>query len=322
MDQVTQQRKYHLLIVEDDTSNLHMITATLQSMVKLSVAKTLAKARELLSLFKFDIILLDVNLPDGSGFDLCREITGNLDQYGEMSVMFMTGRTSAEDEVTGLNLGAADYIHKPLNAAVLSARIRIQLQLLRRNELLAQLARIDALTEIPNRRAFDVQMKNDWFRAKREKIPLVLAMIDIDHFKLYNDFYGHPAGDRALQNLANFFFEFFKRGSDFVARYGGEEFVILLSNIDIEEALSLFEKAQIRLAQFAYPHKPSPVNDYITFSAGLCCAYPERDDPQQMITCADQMLYLAKNEGRGRCVGINLGDDAPSETVPTSPNPS
>jgi len=305
-DLSSEQRQFHILAIEDEAPNLHLIAATLQQTYRVSVAKTLEKARELLNQHHFDIVLLDVNLPDGNGFELCQEIVQRNDQYGEVRVIFMTGLTSADDEVKGLNLGAADYIHKPLNSAVLFARVRLQTQLIRRNELLANLARIDGLTEIPNRRAFDSQLKSEWFRAKRKKAPLILCILDIDHFKLYNDHYGHPAGDKCLQDVAHFLSQFFKRSSDFVARYGGEEFTVLITGVDLEVALALFDRAQREIEKLGIKHEFSPTKPTVSFSAGLCCAYPEFDDPQLFVSQADQQLYIAKESGRCQTAGINM----------------
>ena len=298
-----EQRTFHILAVEDDPANLHLIAASLQGAYRVSVAKTLAKARELLLKHRFDILLLDVMLPDGSGMDLCKEVIQDSDTHGDVRIIFMTGLTSAEDEVKGLNLGAADYIHKPIVQSVLLARVRLQAQLLRRNELLAKLARVDGLTEIANRRAFDNQLKDEWFRAKREKHLLTLAIVDIDYFKNYNDHYGHPEGDKCLHSIAQFLKHFFRRGGDFVARYGGEEFTVLLPDTNLEDSLILFEKAQIALADLALPHITSSVKPTVSFSAGVCCANPMLDEPQRFVTVADNQLYLAKESGRAKTLG-------------------
>ncbi len=300
-------RLFHILAVEDDAANLHLITASLQGSYQVSVAKTLAKARQLIETHNFDIILLDVMLPDGSGLDLCKEVMQDSDTYGEVRVIFMTGLTSPDDEVKGLNLGAADYIHKPIVQSVLLARVRLQAQLLRRNELLADLAMLDGLTEIPNRRAFDSQLESEWARAQREQKPLVLAIIDIDFFKQYNDYYGHPAGDKCLHEFAQFLKQFFRRSGDFVARYGGEEFTVLLPNTNLDVAQVLFDKAQNELNALAIPHVASSVKSVVSFSAGFCCANPSTEIAiQDFLAVADKQLYLAKESGRARSQGINF----------------
>lgn len=305
-EQSTQYRQFRVLAVEDEPANLHLIAATLRGHFAVSVAKTLAKARDLLNANDFDILLLDIQLPDGSGLDLCREVIAKANLYGDIRIIFMTGLTSAEDEVEGLNLGAADYIHKPLNSAVLLARVRLQAKLLRSNELLANLARIDGLTEVANRRAFDAHIIAEWNRSKRERNSLVLAMIDIDFFKPFNDHYGHPAGDQCLHDFAQFLQQFFKRSSDFVARYGGEEFVVLMSGIELEKALAHFSQAQLELEQLGIVHEYSKVKNVLSFSAGLAYCEPKGDDPQALVEFADEQLYKAKSTGRSRSLGGKL----------------
>lgn len=299
-EQTPEQRQYHILAVEDEAPNLHLIAATLQGHYKVSVAKTIAKADEILLKNPVDILLLDINLPDGNGMDLCRKVVTRHDLYGDVRVIFMTGLTSTEDEVKGLTLGAVDYIHKPLVSQLLFARVRLQAQLIRSNELLANLARVDGLTEIANRRAFDQHLKNEWFRAKRENTLLTIGILDIDFFKQYNDTYGHPAGDKCLQDVAQLLKMTFKRTSDFVARYGGEEFAVILPGTDVKTAEALFEKAHERLAMLNIEHKTSTVKPHVSFSAGVCCAEPTCDDPQAAITCADNLLYEAKSAGRAQ----------------------
>lgn len=305
-EELTQAPRYQILVVEDEAPNLHMITATLGAEFHVGVAKTLAKARQLFEKQTFDIVLLDINLPDGSGYDLCAELVSRFD--GQLRIIFMTGLTSADDEVRGLNLGAADYIHKPINGPVLQARVRLQAQLLRQNELLAKLARVDGLTEIANRRAFDQHLKTEWFRTKRDGVSLTLVILDIDHFKLYNDFYGHPAGDRCLRDFAQFLVSWFRRSSDFVARYGGEEFAVIMPDTELEQALILLDNAQKALAKKAIPHEMSKVRDTLSFSAGVAYANPKTDDPQKLIHTADQQLYNAKQKGRVQACGTRISE--------------
>lgn len=301
MSQPTEpSRQYHLLVVEDDTSTLHLITSTLQGVYRVSIAKTLERARILLSQQNFDLVLLDVNLPDGSGFDLCRDIIAGNDLFHAAQVIFMTGMTSSDDELTGLTLGATDYIHKPLNPEILKARLRNQTQLIRRSELLAKLANIDSLTEIPNRRAFEERFTQEWNRAKRHEVPLTVIMVDIDQFKQYNDCYGHPAGDVCLQEVATLLMRHFKRGSDLVSRYGGEEFVILLPETDNATALQLCNNACQAVRDKAIEHKGSTSTPYVTLSAGVCTTIPKDGNGKELMQMADDQLYQAKARGRNQ----------------------
>jgi diguanylate cyclase (GGDEF)-like protein len=285
---------------------LHVIAATLQDNYKVSVTKTLTKAYELLEQYRYDILLLDINLPDGNGFDLCRHVLQKNNLQQDIRIIFMSGLTSTNDELKGLEIGAADYVRKPLHSALLFARVRLQAQLLRRNELLANLARIDALTEIPNRRAFDDHLSLEWGRARRENSLMTLGIIDIDHFKAFNDTYGHPEGDKCLQSVAHILRRTFQRGSDFVARYGGEEFAVILSNTGLETARNLFETALLELKQLKIEHSGSTTKSFVTFSAGVCCTKPENKTAEELFQLADQQLYRAKGKGRAQICADNV----------------
>lgn len=301
-------RQYQILIVEDEPANIAVISGCMDPDDTIAIAKTKQKALQLLSERSFDVVLLDILLPDGNGFDICKEVVAHRDLYGMASIIFMTSMDSPDDEARGLSLGASDYIHKPINGPVLSARIKLQKRLIRQSELLDHLARIDGLTEIPNRRAFDDQLEKEWNRAKRENKTLSLALLDIDYFKGYNDHYGHPAGDQCLKQIACILSDFFHRGSDLVARYGGEEFAIILFDADLEESKALVNKLLKTLIDRNIPHLASQVANCVSFSAGLCTALPANDQSRHFLTCADEMLYQAKEQGRARVCGTLLAE--------------
>ncbi len=303
---MVEQAQYRILIVEDDPSNIQVIASCLAQEYQLLIAKSKQKTLDLLAQNDIHLILLDINLPDGNGFDICKRVLGNKGEYGDVSIVFMTGLDSPEDEARGLSLGANDYIHKPINCAVLQARVKLQFQLYRRTTLLSQLARIDGLTEIPNRRAFDDRLESEWRRANRENKPLSLVIMDIDCFKQYNDIYGHPAGDSCLKSMAYCLSEVFQRGSDFIARYGGEEFVVLLYNTAGAPAKDMVAQLEAKVAQMNIAHSGSTVSNRVTFSAGLCSMNPPGGTPSQLLKTADEMLYKAKAEGRARVCSANM----------------
>ncbi len=296
---------YRILIIEDDPTQLHLISGCLRYDYAISVAKTQQAGLAILATGNIDIVLLDITLPDGSGFEICRELRSNKGLYGEIAIIFMTGHDSMDDEVHGLRLGANDYIRKPFNYSVLRARIELQVQLLRKTQLLSQLANLDGLTEIPNRRAFDERLNNEWNRAKRDHLPLSLAILDIDYFKEYNDNYGHSAGDDCLKKLANCLRQTIGRSADFFARYGGEEFVIILYNAPIEDARALMQRILHNFRQLAIVHEHSQASSIVTFSAGVTTAYPVADQFSAFFDSADRYLYHAKTAGRNRiCSGL------------------
>lgn len=176
-----------------------------------------------------------------------------------------------------------------------------------RREMEAQLRRLvllDALTGISNRRAFDERFEQEFLRAARGHGSLGLLMVDVDHFKLYNDRYGHQAGDKCLRQIAQALTATLKRPSDFVARYGGEEFAVLLPDADIEGTLAAAELLLARVRELALPHAASGVGSTVSISVGAAVAKPPvRGELENFMAKADARLYAAKRAGRDRVIG-------------------
>lgn len=169
------------------------------------------------------------------------------------------------------------------------------------NQKLEHLANTDSLTQIANRRCFDCHIDREWKRLKREQLPLSLILCDIDYFKKYNDFYGHPQGDICLQQVAKAISSVIKRPSDLVSRYGGEEFAIILPNTDLAGVIQVVQMIQQALAELKIPHLQSDCNQYITLSLGISSLVPSADlTPEQFIKIVDLALYDAKDKGRNQ----------------------
>ena len=295
-------QKHQLLIVEDDPVSINSMVSVLSQDFVLSIAKTQQKALNILAEKDIDIVLLDLNLRDGNGFEVCQIVRNDREVYSNPSIIVMTGSDSAEDELRCLELGANDYVTKPIHEQVLKARIKIQLELLRKTLLLNKLARIDGLTEVANRRAFDETLVREWHRCKRAGQPLSLLLIDVDEFKKYNDTYGHASGDVCLRQVASLLTNVFKRASDLVARFGGEEFAIIMPNTPQKDAILLANAALGKMVERNIPHNASTVHDVVTFSGGLITTFPVDIDltAEELIQQADAQLYSAKDEGRAR----------------------
>lgn len=179
-------------------------------------------------------------------------------------------------------------------------------QLQQANQELQRLASSDGLTQVANRRCFDEYLKSEWQRLAREQLPLSLILCDVDCFKLYNDTYGHLAGDDALRQVAKVIAQAVKRPTDLVARYGGEEFVVILSNTNAEGALIVAEKIQANISQLEIPHTSSQICEYLTLSLGVATMIPNyKLSSKILVMAADQSLYQAKIQGRNRLVQIN-----------------
>ena len=175
---------------------------------------------------------------------------------------------------------------------------------------LQQLAAIDYLTQIPNRRTFDEMLSQEWSRAQREKTSLSIAMLDLDFFKTYNDHYGHSAGDQCLQSIAQAIKSPLHRPGDFCSRYGGEEFAVILPNTDSKGALKVLEEIRQAVIELAIYHGFSAIAPTLTISTGYTTAVPAAGNtPEQALRIADNALYLAKLQGRNRIVFHSLFGD-------------
>ena len=172
------------------------------------------------------------------------------------------------------------------------------------NRELERLATLDGLTQLANRRLFDEYLEREWNRQRRDRQPLALILGDVDHFKQFNDTYGHQAGDDCLRAVARAMREQAHRPADLTARYGGEEFAVILPNTDTAGALHVANTIRQAVADLLIPHAHSSAADHVTLSLGVACLIPRDDSsPKQLIDAADNALYRAKSAGRNRCIG-------------------
>lgn len=192
-----------------------------------------------------------------------------------------------------------------------------------RNLQLTQQSATDELTGLANRRRFYQSLTTEWQRAARSLTPLSLLMVDIDHFKSYNDCYGHLAGDDCLRQVAAVLGQCVRRAGELVARYGGEEFVLLLPGADMARACETAQKCLDRMRHAALPHSTSPVAPYVTLSIGVACLLPDPSlDPAAMVNAADAAMYRAKTGGRARFEIADQADwDIDKDTPRTRPSP-
>lgn len=180
--------------------------------------------------------------------------------------------------------------------------IKARKEIKRQRDILDNISKIDGLTGIPNRRRFDEYIDLQWQNSQRSGSSLSVIMIDVDHFKAYNDFYGHGGGDKCLKKIAKTLFETIKRPNDLIARYGGEEFVCLLPATELEGAISIAETMRKNIISQSIPHEKSPVADYVTISLGVSSINPIKEStPSILLETADKALYEAKNNNRN-CV--------------------
>jgi len=289
-----------ILVVDDAMENIQILNAALQDEHEVLFAMDGPRALELARTQHPDLILLDAVMPGMDGYAVCKELLA-APETADIPVIFVTALSSPEDETRALGAGAADFISKPVNAAVVRARVRTQLTVKRQRDALRAMILLDALTGVANRRAFDERLAAEWRRCGRNRLPVALIMVDIDHFKLYNDHYGHQAGDNTLIQVAAAMQRAAGRTQDLVARYGGEEFAILLPQLEARGATGVAGRLKAELGQMAIPHLASPTAPHLTVSMGIACMTPsEHSLPADLIQVADALLYEAKAEGRNQ----------------------
>lgn len=295
-----------ILIVDDERLNIKVLNALLRADYEIMVATSGEEALKLAGSGKPDLILLDVLMPGMDGYEVCRRL--KTDPLTEpIPVIFITARSEAEDETMGFDLGAVDYITKPFNFSVIVARVRTHVRLKRQSDLLERLVRCDALTGIPNRRAFDETLSREWERCRRTASPLSLLMIDVDKFKQYNDHYGHGAGDECLRRVAAALAACARRPADLVARYGGEEFAAVLPETDAAGARETAERLIDAVRALALPHASSDAAQVVTISIGLATLVPAAGVALSTLAeAADAQLYQAKEAGRNRACAISI----------------
>lgn len=288
-----------ILIVDDSPTNIKVLGESLKSKYKIRIATGGEKALEIArSTPAPDLILLDIIMPGMDGYEVCQTLQED-HTTRNIPIIFVTSMDEEKDETRGLELGAVDYITKPFSLPIVKARLKTHIELKHHRDFLENLSSLDGLTGIPNRRRFDEQLKLETAKAVRNKLPLSLLMLDIDHFKLYNDTMGHIAGDDCLKQVAELLESCLFRPFDLVARYGGEEFSIILPDTEEDGAYKTAKRITENLKQASIPHKASPIEPHITFSIGVVTVRPTSD--QDIIRAseeADKNLYLAKKAGR------------------------
>jgi diguanylate cyclase (GGDEF)-like protein len=290
------EQQESILIVDDSPDNIRVLNNVLRSHYKLSAASSGEKAMALARRTPPpNLILLDIMMPEMDGYELCRHLKADPDT-ARIPIIFVTARTEAADEAKGLQVGAVDYITKPICPQILLARVQTHLKLRSLVLELRRLATTDELTGCHNRRHFLQQGEIELLRHKRYHHPMALLMLDIDHFKKVNDVCGHAVGDRALKKLAEAVSGNL-RSSDLFARIGGEEFVVLLPETDTALALTIAERLRASLRMDI-----SDKIDPMSVSIGVVELAEQDSTLDDLLRYADQALYQAKEEGRDRVV--------------------
>ncbi|MBE9117928.1 diguanylate cyclase [Lusitaniella coriacea LEGE 07157] len=320
-----------ILVVDDTPANLNLLTQMLSERgYTVRVAPNGHLALKSIRSCQPSLILLDIKMPDLTGYQVCARL--KIDEATrDIPIIFISALDEVIDKVKAFEMGAVDYITKPFEPVEVLARIKSQLRLRslqlqlqqqnlrfqqeikerhkaeaklqKANLKLTRLANSDGLTQVANRRLFNIILSLEWVKLRQAGRPLGLVLCDVDYFKSYNDIYGHLAGDDCLRQIASSLRRAVKQPNALVARYGGEEFAILLPNNSIAQAVRVAESIRDRVRQLSIPHKGSQVSQYVTISLGVSSMIPvPHKAPELLIDSADRRLYAAKQSGRDRAI--------------------
>ena len=293
-----------ILVIDDSPVQSGFLCSILKNDYIVEVRHTAAEGLAAVKEGGYSLILLDVVMPGMDGFQLLEELKSTkLTQH--IPVILLTSLTDVQYEEKGLLLGAVDYVTKPFNPVIIRARVNTHIQLYRYQMQFMEQAMVDELSGVANRRRYEDEGAARWQEAMRFELPFSICMFDIDKFKLYNDTFGHPAGDRVIASVAQRVASFFRRSTDLFARYGGEEFVAVFMG---SQAISAFEfmKSVRQAVEDLHIQHNSPVCPWVTVSVGGVTVVPKAGD--RLDTClklADTMLYDAKRFGRNMVVWSN-----------------
>ncbi len=305
-------RRPRLLVVDDQPVNIQTLYQAFSADHQVLMATSGEQALTLCASHQPDLVLLDVMMPVMDGHEVCRRLKSD-PATRDIPVIFVTAHNDEAAETLGLELGAVDFISKPINPKIVRARAKTHLTLKAQSDLLRQWVYIDGLTGVHNRRHFDERLAAEWGRAVRNGTPLSVVLLDVDFFKRYNDRYGHQAGDDCLRQIAAALKEGLRRPTDLVARYGGEEFVCLLPDTDLGGAILLAERLGQQVFARQIEHADSSVAPVVTVSLGVCGKHEEAaGTAEALLRGADAQLYVAKSRGRHQVAGAEL-DSLPAE---------
>ena len=290
-----------ILVVDDSTVQASRLKAILEGDYDVVVAQTAEDGLRLASRESFSLILLDVVMPGMDGFTLLKKLQEEVITQS-VPVILITSLSDEEDEQHGLVLGAVDYIRKPFKPLIVKARVNTHIKLYNYRRQVEHQSLTDQLTGIANRRWYDLYSVMKWNEAVRLHVPFSICMFDIDNFKIYNDTFGHPAGDKVIAAVAKTVSAHIQRSTDFFARYVGEELVALLMGDPADKLFAHLKKIRQAIEDLHIPHDPA-VSQWVTVSIGGVTVIPAAESAyNSYLKVADTMLYDAKKHGRNQVV--------------------
>jgi two-component system, cell cycle response regulator len=307
---MSEEPRLKLLLVEDEPTQLLLMQRLLKRAgYDVETAAGGEEALVKLAGGEFQLLVTDWDMPGMDGVTLCRRVREAKPPGGYLYVLLLTGHSSTENLVAGLEAGADDYVRKQANDAELLARLKagkrivlLEQSLREANTRIQHLSILDPLLQTFNRRYLNQQLVQEIERARRYRHPLAAMMADLDFFKDVNDRYGHQVGDEVLRGFVELAERSIRHGSDWIARYGGEEFVIVLPETDLAGAACTAEKIRSRCASLPFATSAGPLT--VTASFGVAALDDSNGATgaaaEALLRQADDALYRSKHEGRNR----------------------
>ncbi len=291
----------NVLIIDDSTLQAAQLRSIIKDDYDVTIVETAEDGLNYANTGNYSLILLDVIMPGMDGFMLLKKLQEE-DMTRHIPVILITSLADIQNEQRGLMLGAVDYITKPFHPLIVKARVNTHIKLYQYRKQIEHQSTTDQLTGVANRRRHDRYSAVKWQEAIRLQVPFSICMFDIDNFKMYNDTFGHPAGDKVIAEVAKTASSYLRRSTDFFARYGGEEFVAFMMGNDAESAFSHLIKIRREVEALHIQHSPS-VSQWVTISIGGVTVVPQMADSYDTyLKIADTMLYDAKRFGRNQVV--------------------
>lgn len=301
MKNSNEKNRLKILIVDDSRLSIKILADAFKKDYDIITATSGAEALEKANREKPSLILLDVVMKELDGFEVCKLLKAHVSTK-DIPVIFITGKNREEDELRGLEAGAVDYIVKPFRMPIVKARVETHLELKLKRDILHEISSKDGLTNVFNRRMFDQLYQKEWERALLSQSPLAVILFDLDHFKLYNDTYGHLAGDNCLQRVAKALQKGVTEKQGVLARYGGEEFGAIFYGQRGLTAEDCAKNCCDEVEKLDIEHQFSPTAKVVTISAGISSILPQDQlKRNKLLDQADRALYQAKQKGRNQC---------------------
>jgi diguanylate cyclase (GGDEF)-like protein len=302
------QEKFSILLVDDDSMVVRILSRILSDFTPLRFATSGRAALKLAHEALPDLMLLDVDMPEQSGFDVCKAFKSD-PVLAEVPIIFITSHESAQLEAKGIELGAADFINKPPHAPLVLARVRTYQRLKSLSDTMRSAVKMDFLTGAVTRREFEKTMTQEWLRAQRSSAPLALLVADIEGFTAYNTEYGEEKGDACLKSVADSLRSAAHGPTDLLGRYAGGKFALLLPGTDARGAHAIARRAIDAVNDLDIPQAALMGSGRLTLSVGV--GYRDSAagaDPRDLITAAEQALKCVRNSGAPESTSVNVAD--------------